>query len=119
MRMSFAWVYCMLAQQPRSFGDLIGLQRMVFGGRRDQCNVVLELTCRGSRFKLTQGGIEADEQVVREGYISHMRIGGEIRWCVPEDILNLEGVWSCNSSFMNIFDIDLFGLGCGLIVMMR
>ena len=62
----------------------------------------------GSSFVLQSGGVEVDAEVVKQGYIAHMRTSGENRWCVPENIVNLEAVWICNSSFSKASGMAFF-----------
>ena len=65
-----------------------------------------EISCQGSSFALKYGGVEADAEVVRQGYIAHMRTAKENRWCVPESIVNLDAVWICTTSFENVTGMD-------------
>ena len=98
-KMSFDGIYSMLVQQPKSWGCMADAQKLVFEGKRDFSNVIFELSCKGSSVLLKSGGVEADAEVVKQGYIAHMRTSGEKRRCAPEHIVNLEVVWICNSSF--------------------
>ena len=47
----------------------------------------------GSSVPLKSGGVDADAEVVKQGYIAHMRTANENRWCVPEHIVNMDAVW--------------------------
>jgi len=76
-------------------------------------HVVFEITCKGVAQRLTCGGTEADNQVVREGKISHMRpkSGGkdaENRWMVPEELIRLDAIWLSFDSFEYLFDMCMF-----------
>ncbi len=72
---------------------MVDLQRQVFDGRRNLSNIIIKLTCIGSSLRLTQGGVDANAQVVGQGeYIAHMRTSGENSWCAPEHIGNLKVV---------------------------
>ena len=104
--MSFDGIYCMLVQQPKSNGCMAELQEKVFEGHRDLANVIFEIGCKGSHFALSSGGVDADAEVVRQGYIAHMKKGKENRWCVPESIVNLDAVWLCPSSFKDVKGMD-------------
>ena len=107
-KMSFDGIYCMLVQQPKSNGCMADMQTKVFEGPRDFANVIFEISCQGSSFALKYGGVEADAEVVRQGYIAHMRSKKENRWCVPESIVNLDAVWICTTSFEQVTGMDFY-----------
>ncbi|MFM7979796.1 MAG: hypothetical protein ACKPKO_10810, partial [Candidatus Fonsibacter sp.] len=65
--------------------------------RLEQC-LFFEMSCMGSNTALKCGGVPADAEVVKQGYIAHVRTSGENRWCVPQHMVNLEAVWICHSS---------------------
>ncbi|MFM7984512.1 MAG: hypothetical protein ACKPKO_34820 [Candidatus Fonsibacter sp.] len=103
---SFDGIYCMLVQQPKSSGCLPDAQELVFDGKRDTSSVVFEINCMGSKIALKSGGVWADAEVVKQGYIAHMRTSSENRWCVPQHMVNLEAVWICHSSFATSSGLD-------------
>ena len=107
-KLSFDGIHCMLVQQPKSLGCLSKIQSQVFEGKRDFAHVVFEIRCKGISIALKCGGVDADAEVVRQGYIAHMRTAKENRWCVPESIVNIDAVWICTTSFEEVTSMDLY-----------
>ena len=102
----------MLVQQPKSWACMRQVQELVFDGKKDWAHVIFELSCFGSAFLVKKGGTEADEEVVRRGFISHYKTPSENRWMIPEPNANLLAVWICKNSWNGVQDMDFFEPVC-------
>ena len=96
-------IYCMLVQDVRDGGALENAQNAVMYGPKDFAHVVFESRVIGEARKLTNGGVAAEQETIREGLIAHMRQSGsgshKNRWCAPVDLVDLVAVWFTAASF--------------------
>ena len=62
-------------------------------GPKNWGGVLFELKARCTRQKLTSGGTEAEDELVRQGFATHYGKGKEGRWQVPFAFLQMVGIW--------------------------
>ena len=66
---------------------------MAASGNKNWGGVLFELKARCTRQKVTTGGTEAEDELVRQGIATHYGKGKEGRWQLPYAFLQLVAIW--------------------------
>jgi len=111
--MNFAGVYCMMYKNAWTIEHMKELMSKVSGGKRDYAGVVVELSSVSKCARLKSGGIPADEEWCKKGFVAHQRPekgGGEDRWLVPENQITMEALWFVDGCLEGIDVAQIFGI---------
>jgi hypothetical protein len=83
-------VYGILTLHPKDGPSIERLLKKAQEHNKNQCNAIFEFLAYGTHQVVLQGGVNADQQLAKKGFIAHNKRDG--RWCIPAGHLRLEAI---------------------------